>query len=146
MPQLRELIMGGQITDRGLEPLRQMRALRVFEMLWQANITDKGIANLKYCDQLEEVDLLGCNVGDGAIAALTGKPKLLRFKTGKNVTDDGLQQLHQFPAFKSWQGGEIKYGLMAFSGEPTNLLIDGPDAGTGKFEESHNYPAIGLLR
>ncbi len=126
MPQLRELILGGQITDRGLEPLSQLRALRVFEMFWQANITDKGISNLKYCDQLEEVDLLGCNVGDGAISALTGKPKLLRFKTGKNVTDDGLQQLHQFPTFKSWQGGEIKYGLMAFTGEPTNLLIDGP--------------------
>jgi hypothetical protein len=69
---------------------------------------------------------LGCNTGDGAIAALAGKPRLRRFKTGRNVTDDGLALLHQYPAFKTWQGGEAKYGLMSFSAEPTNLLIDGP--------------------
>jgi hypothetical protein len=75
---------------------------------------------------LEEVDLLGCNLGDGAIAALKGKSKLRRFKTGKNVTNAGLKLLHEFPVFKSWQGGEVTYGLMSFGGEPTNLLIDGP--------------------
>jgi len=126
MPQLRELILGGQITDRGLEALGHLRELRVFRMFWQGNITDQGIENLRFCDQLEEVDLLGCNTGDGAIAALLGKPQLRRFKTGRNVTDDGLGLLQQFPAFKTWQGGEPKYGLMSFSAEPTNLLIDGP--------------------
>ena len=131
MPQLRELILGGQITDSGLEPLQHLRELRVFQMYWQNGITDKGISNLRLCNQLEEVDLLGCNVGDGAIAALTGKPNLCRLKTGRNVTDDGLQLLHEFPAFKSWQGGEVKYGLMSFAGEPTSLLIDGPFTGQG---------------
>jgi hypothetical protein len=126
MSQLRELILGGQITDRGLEALGHLRELRVFQMFWQGNITDQGIANLRFCDHLEEVDLLGCNTCDGAIAALAGKPKLRRFKTGRNVTDDGLGLLHQFPAFKTWQVGEPKYGLMSFSAEPTNLLIDGP--------------------
>src|SRR6185503_1112681 len=101
MPQLRELILGGQITDEGLEALDQLRELRVFQMFWQGNITDKGIANLRFCDQLEEVDLLGCNAGDGAIAALAGKPNLRRLKTGRNVSDDGLGLLHQFPAFKT---------------------------------------------
>ena len=126
MPQLRELTLGGQITDRGLEVLAHLRELRVFRMYWQGNITDEGIANLRFCDRLEEVDLLGCNTGDGAIAALAGKTKLSRFKTGRNVTDDGLGLLHQFPAFKTWQGLEPKFGLMSFSAEPTNLLIDGP--------------------
>ena len=126
MPQLNKLILGGQITDRSLEVLAHLRELRVFQMYWQANITDEGIANLRFCDQLEEVDLLGCNTGDGAIAALAGKPKLSRFKTGKNVSDAGLELLQQFPAFKMWQGGETKFGLMSFSAEPTNLLIDGP--------------------
>ncbi len=69
---------------------------------------------------------MGCNLGDGAIAALAGKPNLRRFKTGRNVTDDGLALLHEFPAFKTWQGEEPKFGLMSFSAEPTNLLIDGP--------------------
>jgi hypothetical protein len=126
MPQLRELILGGQITDRGLEVLDQLRELRVFKMFWQNNISDGGIANLRNCDHLEEVDLLGCNTGDGAIAALTEKPKLCCFKTGRNVSDDGLALLHEFPAFKSWPGEEPEFGLMSFSAEPTNLLIDGP--------------------
>ena len=131
MSQLRELNLSGRITDRGLESLQHLRELQVFRMYWQNGITDKGISNLRLCNQLEEVDLLGCNVGDGAIAALTGKPNLRRFKTGRNVTDDGLQLLHDFPSFKSWQGGEVKYGLMSFGGEPTNLLIDGPFTGNG---------------
>jgi hypothetical protein len=126
MPQLRELILGGQITDKGLEALDYLRELRVFRMFWQGNITDEGIANLRFCDQLEEVDLLGCNAGDGAIAALAGKPDLRRFKTGRNVSDDGLSLLHQFPAFKTAHAEEPEFGLMSFSAEPTNLLIDGP--------------------
>lgn len=88
MPQLRELVMSGQITDRGLEPLAYLRELRLFQMYWQGNFTDKGIANLRFCEKLEEVDLLGCNTGDAAIAALAGKPKLRRFKTGRNVSRD----------------------------------------------------------
>ncbi|HEX6045622.1 MAG TPA: hypothetical protein VFZ22_14110 [Pyrinomonadaceae bacterium] len=126
MPQLRELTMGGQVRDRGLEVLRELRELRVFRMYWQGNVSDDGVANLRFCDQLEEVDLLGCNAGDGAIAALAGKPRLRQFKTGRNVTDDGLALLHQFPAFKTWQEEEARFGLMSFSAEPTNLLIDGP--------------------
>ncbi len=126
MPQLRELIVGGQITDRGLEVLSTLRELRVFQMYWQSNLTDEGIAKLRHCDHLEEVDLLGCNTGDGAIAALAGKSNLRRFKTGRNVSDDGLALLQQFPAFKTWQGEEPQFGLMSFSAEPTNLLIDGP--------------------
>jgi hypothetical protein len=131
MPQLRELTLSGQITDRGLESLQHLRELQGLRMYWQNGITDKGISNLRLCNQLEEVDLLGCNVGDGAIAALTGKPNLRRFKTGRNVTDEGLQLLHDFPAFKSRATGDVKYGLMSFSGEPTNLLIDGPFTGNG---------------
>ena len=126
MPQLRELILGGQITDRGLEVLTHLRELRVFKMFWQANVTDQGVSNLRSCDHLEEVDLLGCNTGDGAIAALAGKSHLRLFKTGRNVTDEGLGLLHQFPAFKTPQAEEPEFGLMSFSAEPTNLLIDGP--------------------
>ena len=130
MPQLRELRLshypGGGVTDRGLEALEHLRDLRVFEMCWQGGITDNGISHLRHCEQLEEVDLLGTHTGDGAIAALTGKPKLRNFKTGRNVTDEGLSLLHQFPAFKTWDGGEAKYGLMSFGADATNLLIDGP--------------------
>jgi Leucine Rich repeat len=134
MPQLRNLNLSehpGRITDRGLEVLRHLSELRVFEMCWQAGVTDKGISNLRFCDRLEVVDLLGTNTGDGTLAALKGKPKLRSLKTGRNVTDEGLRLLHEFPAFKSWQGGEVKYGLMSFGAEPTNLLIDGPFTAQG---------------
>jgi hypothetical protein len=131
MPQLRELIMGGQITDRGLEALAQLRELRVFQMFWQNNVTDEGLGGLKFCEHLEEVDLLGCSVGDGAIAALAGKAKLRLFKTGRNVSDEGLALLQQFPAFKTLQAEEPKFDLMSFSAEPTNLLLDGPFTGRG---------------
>ncbi|HSL54412.1 MAG TPA: hypothetical protein VK868_08450 [Pyrinomonadaceae bacterium] len=126
MPQLRELRLGGRITDRGLEALQHLPDLRVLEICWQGGITDNGIANLRHCEQLEQVNLMGTHTGDAAIAILTGKPNLRRFRTGRNVTDDGLSLLHQFPAFKTWGGGEVKYGLMSFGAEPTNLLIDGP--------------------
>ena len=128
-PELRELRLShnpGSVTDRGLEVLQHLPELRVFEMCWQSGITDKGISHLRHCEHLEEVDLLGTHTGDGAIAALTGKPKLRKFKTGRNVTDEGLSLLHQFPAFKTWGGGEVKYGLMSFGADPTHLLIDGP--------------------
>lgn len=55
MPQLRELVLSGQITDRGLEPLARLRELRLFQMCWQGNFTDKAIANLRFCEQFEDV-------------------------------------------------------------------------------------------
>jgi hypothetical protein len=130
MPQLQELDMseypGGQITDRGLEALRHLTELRRFQICWQSGVTDAGMANLAFCDNLEEVNLMGTPTGDGAIQTLTGKRHLRRFKTGRLVTNAGLPLFHNFPMFKTWQNGEIKYDLMAFDAEPTDLLLDGP--------------------
>jgi hypothetical protein len=135
MPQLRELDLseypGGRITDRGLEVLRHLPELRKFQMCWQRGISDAGVANLTFCDHLESVDLLGTPTGDGAIRALTGRPGLRRFKTGRLVTDAGLPLLHQFPVFKTWRGGEIEYSLMSPDAEPNHLLLDGPFTNQG---------------
>src|SRR5262249_4519005 len=111
MPQLEFLNLsgfpGGNLTDRGLDVLRHLANLRTFEMTWQRGITDAGVANLKYCDRLESVNLMGTPTGDGAIQALQGKSKLRRFHTGRQVTDAGLRFLRNFPALN-------------------DLLIDGP--------------------
>ncbi|MGH9833550.1 MAG: hypothetical protein ACRD9Y_11070, partial [Blastocatellia bacterium] len=126
MPQLRELNLNGwesAITDRGLEVLRHLTELRRFQMCWPQRVTDAGAANLKFCENLERVDLMGTQTGDGAIDALTGKRHLRHFKTGQGVTAAGLSLLHQFPMFKTWQGGETKYALMEFEAEPTYLLF-----------------------
>ena len=161
MPQLEELDLSGfhsPLTDRGLEVLRHLPHLKRFLMCWPQRITDAGTANLAFCEELEAVDLMGTPTGDGTINALRGRAGLRRFKTGKLVTDAGIPLLHDFPVFKTWRGGEVKYGLMAFEGEPSHLMIDGPftDAGLARlagldglfslsfFWHSHAFTSEGL--
>ncbi len=118
MPQLEHLNLseypGGKLTDRGLEVLRQLPNLRNFEMTWQSGITDRGVANLRFCERLEGVNLMGSPTGDGAIEALQGKARLRRFSTGRLVTDAGIPLLHNFPL------------LQTADSEGARLLIDGP--------------------
>jgi hypothetical protein len=129
MPQLEYLHLseypGGHLTDRGLDVLRHLPNLRVFEMTWQRGISDAGVANLKFCEKLERVDLMGSPTGDGAIEALQGKTNLRSFSTGRLVTDAGLRLLRNFPFLKT-----LHSGTNAGPGEPTangaRLLIDGP--------------------
>jgi hypothetical protein len=123
MPQLEHLDLseypGGKLTDRGLEVLRQLPNLRKFEMTWQSGITDYGAANLRFCDQLEQVNLMGSPTGNGAIEALQGKPKLRRFSTGRLVTDQGIPPLQNFPLFRTADA------------EGARLVIDGPFTNDG---------------
>ena len=70
MPQLLDLELGGwtsRITDRALESLRHLPALRRFQSAWTQSISDAGLSNLALCRELEEVDLIGANAGDGTI-------------------------------------------------------------------------------
>jgi ankyrin repeat protein len=135
LTRLRELDVsdypGGQITDRGLDVLRDLRELRRFQMCWQRGITDAGVANLRPCSELESVDLLGTFTGDGVVSALAGKPRLHRLKTGRNLTDAALPLLRQLPIFRSWHGGSVKYSLMSADAEPNHLLLDGPITNRG---------------
>lgn len=134
MPQLESLNLseypGGKLTDRGLEVLRHLPNLKHFEMTWQKGITDKGAANLKYCDDIETVNLMGSPTGDGVIEALRGKAKLRHFSTGRLVTDAGLPMLHEYPMFKTWHGGEPDR-ITGPQDSPTKLLIDGPFSDDG---------------
>src|SRR5262245_20838770 len=133
MPQLQHLNLseypGGRLTDRGLEVLRHLPNLRTFEMTWQRGISDAGVANLRFCDELEHVDLMGSPTGDGAIEALQEKPGLHRFSTGRLVTDAGLPLLHNFPLLKHCEVS------LAEAKEPperaAHLLIDGPFTNQG---------------
>ncbi|HWO02275.1 MAG TPA: ankyrin repeat domain-containing protein, partial [Blastocatellia bacterium] len=125
LPRLQHLDLSGcQITDRGLEVLRQLPELRTFHLYHQRGISDAGVANLARCPNLEQVDLMGTMTGDGAIRALTGKPRLRRFQAGSEVTDEGLALFHEFPVFKTWQGGEASLSLMEFAAEPNYLWLN----------------------
>jgi hypothetical protein len=135
MPQLRELDLsnypGGPITDRGLEVLRSLKELRRFELCWQPNVSDAGVAHLAACDSLESVNLMGTHTGDGALRALAGKPTLRSLRTGRQVSDAGLPLLHDFPVFKAWRGGEARFSLMGPEVEPNQLMLDGPFSDEG---------------
>jgi hypothetical protein len=135
MPQLQELDLseypGGKLTDRGLEVLRHLPNLRVFEMTWQRGITDAGVVNLRFCDRLERVNLMGSPTGDGAIDALQGKPMLRQFSSGRAVTDAGLRLLQNFPKFKTWHGGDDWSDPQAVAAGAAHLLIDGPFTNEG---------------
>src|SRR4029453_2540356 len=130
MPQLEQLNLseypGGRLTDRGLEVLRHLPNLRRFEMTWQSGISDTGVANLRFCELLEQVNLMGSPTGDGAIHALAGKPNLRRFSTGRLVTDAGLPRLHDFPRFRTWHGPSPDAVGPDSDGEVGHLLVDGP--------------------
>jgi hypothetical protein len=134
MPQLEFLELSGwemQITDRGLEVLHRLPRLRTLKMCWPRRVSDAGTAHLAACPLLESVNLLGTATGDGTLRALTGKPRLRQFLSGSAVTDAGLPLLHQFPVFKTWQGGEASMALLDFHAEPNHLLLRGSftDAG-----------------
>jgi hypothetical protein len=135
MPQLERLDLsgypGGRLTDRGLEVLRHLPNLRHFEMTWQGGITDKGVENLRFCERLEVVNLMGSPTGDGAIRALAGKPQLRRFSTGRLVTDEGLPLLHAFPRLKTWHGPPASTAGKQDADVVGHLLIDGPFTNRG---------------
>jgi hypothetical protein len=134
MRRLEELELGGwtsPLTDRALEPLRHLPELKHFKSCWSQHISDAGFANLAFCPELEEVNLLGTPAGDRTLQALTDKPHLRYLRTGRGVTDSGLRLLHQFPVYKSWQGGAARYGLMSPDCGPNFLLLDGPFTNAG---------------
>jgi hypothetical protein len=117
---------GSSISDEGLEVLRHLHALKRFKICWQPGISDKGIANLSWCEQLESVNLMGTHTGDEALKSLRGKATLREVMTGRLVTDHGLAYLTEFPFFEKWQGAEIDYDKLPSDAKPSNLLLDGP--------------------
>lgn len=139
-------LTGCGITDRGLGVLRELPELKAFYLYHHGGVSDKGLANLVACDKLEQVDLLGSNAGDGVIRALRGKVKLRHFKSGNHVTDAGLPLLHEFPVFKTWQGGEPEFSLMTYQPEPNLLLLRGEitDAGMASLEGLDGLYALNL--
>ncbi len=126
MPRLEQLNLSGcGMTDEGLGVLRELPTLREFYLYHHGGISDEGLANLRFCERIERVDLLGSNSGDGAIRALAGKQRLRHLKSGNGVTDGGLTLLRQFPVFRTWAGPEPELSLMGFDVGHTFLLLRG---------------------
>lgn len=119
------------ITDEGLDVLGGLPALKTFALHWDRHLSDAGLANLTYCAELEEVDLLGSRAGDGVINAITAKRMLRRVTTGRLLTDAGMPLFQRFPMYRTWSGGRPQYSLMTFRDDHNNLLLDGPFTNEG---------------
>ena len=129
LPNLRHLTLGGTaVTD--LAPLARLTALETLQ-LQGARVTDAGLAALAQLPNLRTVDLMWTPTGDGAIAALAGKPALGDFRSGMQVTDRGLALLREFPAWRTWREPAPPIELTSFDTPPNYLLLRGrfSDAG-----------------
>lgn len=125
LPALRHLYLGGTaITDRALEVLRTLPALESIS-LWATRVTDAGMDALRHCDALRSVNLAGTAAGDAAVRALAGKPHLHTFHSGQGLTDAGLAALHDWPVFKTWQGGAETMALLSYDAGPNYLNLRG---------------------
>jgi Leucine-rich repeat (LRR) protein len=126
MPRLKRLdISGTSIGDRGLEVLRHLPALDNLSLAGTA-ISDAGARELANCHSLARLNLGWTRTGDGAIRALAGKRALTHFTSGAGVSDAGIPLLHEIPAFKSWQGGNVQNALLSYDSEPNHLNLRGP--------------------
>jgi hypothetical protein len=123
----------GEIVD---DDLREVGRLRRLERLNLAgtSVTDAGIVHLRGCDALRELNLAWTATGDGALRALAGRPRLANFHSGQGVTDDGIPYLHDWPVFKTWQGGDERLDLTGHDAAPNSLALRGPftDAGLAR--------------
>ena len=90
------------------------------------SITDAGVAHLRGCDALRDVNLSWTATGDGALRALAGRPHLHTFRSGNGVTDAGIALLHEWPVFKTWQGGPEHIPLLDPTPSPNLLWLRGP--------------------
>ncbi len=122
---LRHLDLGGTaITDAALGVMRTLPSLESLS-LWGTHITDEGVDALRGCDRLRAVNLGGTIVGDGAVRALAGKPSLHTFHSGQGLTDEGLAAFHDWPVFKTWQGGAETMALLSYQAGPNHLCLRG---------------------
>jgi hypothetical protein len=132
MPNLRMLDLSGceSLTDAGFAILSELRSLEHVNLSGTA-ISDAGAAALSSCDRLRRVELGWTRTGDDALRALRGKRWLAHVDTGAFVTDQGIASLHDFPVFKTWQGGDVEIQLTSPEAGPNFLHLHGmvTDAG-----------------
>lgn len=121
---LRELILAGNITDRGIKHISKLKSLEQLYVLAgyigdrglaevvklpslkrlylkQTRITSKGLSLLSERPALEELDLVGGkNIGDAGLVHLANLPSLRYLILGGNFTDAGIAHLRNVPSLK----------------------------------------------
>src|SRR5690606_14315426 len=110
--------------------LPTLPSLESVSLAW-TRVTDGGIGALGRCASLRAVDLTGTSVGDAAVRALADAPQLRSFHSGNGLTNDGLAALRTWPAFVTWQGGDVSMALLSYEAGPTYLSLRGSFDDTG---------------
>jgi hypothetical protein len=113
-----------EITDDAMPDVARLRHLQRLNLAG-TSVTDAGVAHLRPCAALREVDLSWTRTGNDAIRALAGNPDLHTFRSGLLVTDAGLALFREWPAFATWQGGTETMGLTSYDAGPTYLMLRG---------------------
>ena len=107
-----------QNTIEPRQPLTENDWDTVLSVMKEMGITGLNAAGQMTDDVLERC----CQLDHVTRLELCGSTRL---------TDAGLALIHQFPVFKTWQGGEIEVSLMSPDAEPNHLLVDGPFTNRG---------------
>lgn len=91
-PHLTQLVLNGNITDRGADALKALTALQELDIS-QTQITDQGLAAVAALPHLVTV-YLNKSVSDRGLKELAKSPSLRTLDlTGARITDDGVKSL-----------------------------------------------------
>lgn len=87
------------IVPESLALLAEIPSLERIDLSDHVELTDNHVAFLKAMPQLTAIAFARWGrVGDGAVDALAGKPRLSRLSLGPGLTDAGVARLRDFPA------------------------------------------------
>ena len=112
------------LTDAGIRYLVRMPQLRELDLSMTA-VSERGLEVIRNLPNLERLNLMWTNTGDGVIRLLGGRNSLTHFRSGSYVTDEGLAQLRDLPVFAEWRGGEVEMELLSPDVNPNQLVLRG---------------------
>ncbi len=93
LPRLRELRIGGGLTDAGMQVIGKSKSLRVLDVSRSA-VSDKGLSGLEKIEAFEGLDLSSTSITDKGLALLSKSTLLKRLNLSKTpVTQVGLAHL-----------------------------------------------------
>jgi hypothetical protein len=72
--ELEFLSTSGTITDDGIQPIRRFSRLKIAYFSWPRGITDRGLAALENCRQLQVLEIRSSQITDQGLRALAELP------------------------------------------------------------------------
>ena len=93
LPNLKELAISDDISDKGAEHLKNMKGLQKLN-IYSDKLTDKGLENIKGLVNLRELSVSSPNFTDKSLESLKGLKNLERLAIGSDkITDNFLKRM-----------------------------------------------------